>query len=879
MSKRVCWSVRQLALAMLLTSSSYAIAIPLLSSAAFAQTAPTSPGTDIINVFTGTYDGAPTAGVRSNTVTLKIAEVAGITVTAQTPVTLQKPGGTPSLDPGETATVDFLVCNVGNDATQVFLPDIASAIGASSGAFTVGKPRLVRFSGTAVAPINAADPVQEGIEIAAGLSTSAITPALANGGSLPAARSGETNACQSDNPTSLVVRVPVTPRIGVAGEGDSIKIALGNTTASADPNAAPVGTALNLQNQATGDPPNARSLYTIDNPGTVSGDTTGNPQNGTREAMDNAELIVGATYQAFAKVLLAQTYNNGNTPGVISDDKIDYCLAASVSDVLPEGLSSSILVSDLNPTALNVTPAANPPATDGYVLISDAIPDGLQLSKAAETPTDNNWQAVYTEDAVSIRADKAAWTTTVPADLTKVTRVGFIRQTAVPKGMTTPCFKFQVQPTSTFIGGRIANIAQLFGQSQPGPTLPNKPTQLIYDESGDQTFNNNSDQPRFNPDPTNAGATPANGGITNGLADIALDGRDPGPGTDARNSDTNQGNNGPADPSGGTKLIGGETLVTRLLPSPVNGPESSPTAVGPQTNNDDFTNKVIIPPVNLDPAQPLSDEQTPAVSFVNTVNNPTRDPLTLLLLPTPPSDPKALPDGTKVTLSRPGLESATATYLYNSATGFTFLSGTGGPTATQPLTLVEIPSQGTANYNVTIDLPNALQMREYPVPITAFADQGTPGLDADDPANVTIDRLYTGFIRVIKEARILASDGTEILGFTTDQSQLGAASEANRLIEYRITYENLSQAGTSGNLTLPAQNFELQEDGTTGTNNWFALTDDLKTGSSPAGTATTTLGTLEATIDSGDIKVYTLKVPDLQPGEKGTLTFQRRINE
>ncbi len=46
------------------------------------------------------------------------------------------------------------------------------------------------------------------------------------------------------------------------------------------------------------------------------------------------------------------------------------------------------------------------------------------------------------------------------------------------------------------------------------------------------------------------------------------------------------------------------------------------------------------------------------------------------------------------------------------------------------------------------------------MPILAVVDANGNGLpDVGEPGNVTIDRLYTGFLQVIKRARIMAADG------------------------------------------------------------------------------------------------------------------------
>ncbi len=843
MSKQLCWSPRQLVLGLLVAGGSFALAKPLL-----AQTVPTAPGTVLKNVFTGTYDfNGATVPVTSNEVTLEIAEIAGVTVTAQTPSDLGP-------DPGDALTVDFDLCNVGNDPTRLFIPGTARLSGANPGSFTLGTPlQVIAFGGTGGANCTQGTALTTPIDVPVAGADSSALAGLPNGGSL--------------NPGQTIrVRVPVTAKL-TAQKGDKVTVSLGDNVV--------VAPSLSSQNVA-GDT-TAKGVYTIDNTGTANGDAGTAPLNGTREAIDGQEITVGATFQAFATVLLAQTYNNGQTPGVITDDRFEYCLAGRVDDKLPAGLPAdgSLLPSDLNPTAIKLDNA-----DVNRVLIADVLPAGLQVSQAPSGIT--GWTPVYTTDAVTIRADKAKWTswTTAPASLGAVTRVGFVSENALKKGTQTDCLKVNAEPRSTFTGGLVATIAQLFGQSQPGPVTGETPTQLVYDESGDQTPNNGLI--RSNPDPL-GGTAAAAGGITDGVADILVDGRDPGPGTDARNADTNIGNDGPADPSKGSKTIGGESIVKNLVPSPVNGPQNKPAAIGPGSDNDDFTDKQIPPPAQ-DPKLPLSDAQTPPVNFKNTVNNPTNAPQVVSLLPTTPAAAPGttpLPAQTQVTITNP-TTGQSATYVFGPS-GFTFVSGTPGtsgvqPSATEPVKM-EVAGSGTATYGVTIDLPSAQPQSAYPVPITAFVDVGSPGLDPEDPANVTIDRIYTGFIKVIKEARILDADGTtELVPFTTDQTLLGPASEKDRFVEYRVTYSNLAGAGGSNNVTLGATQFVLSEDGTEGTNNWFDLTDDLQAQTAPTiGSAIASLGTLSVTANGSDIQVYKVTVPDLAPGQTGTLTFRRQI--
>jgi hypothetical protein len=89
-----------------------------LASSLLAQPA---TGT-ISNTATATYqdpnDPNNTFTAVSNTVTVKIAEVAGITVVAATPN--DQNGG--NVTTGDTLDFVFTVTNVGNDTTNIFIP-------------------------------------------------------------------------------------------------------------------------------------------------------------------------------------------------------------------------------------------------------------------------------------------------------------------------------------------------------------------------------------------------------------------------------------------------------------------------------------------------------------------------------------------------------------------------------------------------------------------------------------------------------------------------------------------------------------------------------------------------------------------------------------
>ena len=114
-----------------------------------------------------------------------------------------------------------------------------------------------------------------------------------------------------------------------------------------------------------------------------------------------------------------------------------------------------------------------------------------------------------------------------------------------------------------------------------------------------------------------------------------------------------------------------------------------------------------------------------------------------------------LPGGTTVTLK---LGSATAVYTYNGTT-FTFTSGTA----------IQVPSLApgaSVNYQTAVALPSGTALstdtlKGYPVPIRAFVDANGNGVSMPGEAsNITVDRVFTGFLKVTKQVRIVDTDGT-----------------------------------------------------------------------------------------------------------------------
>ncbi len=283
--KNLLFSLQQLSLILGLVAAGSLRALPVLASADIAI-----GGTQIDNQATGSYidgdiPGATTETTVSNIVTVKVAEVAGISITPQVPTdapgnaasypndasgTQLIPGlyqGFAGIHLGDIVYFDFIINNIGNDPTQFVIPNTAAVTNG-----TVGQLQIIEYGGTALTtPVN--------VPTTFNLNANS-TGTLLNG------VSGTNNGSIPAN-SSIKVRVPV---IVTSGTG-SISVQLGDTSpAAANP-------ASNQPYEVTG----STDIYTRDNPSPTNALTAaadheviGTPANGEREASAIASApIVG----------------------------------------------------------------------------------------------------------------------------------------------------------------------------------------------------------------------------------------------------------------------------------------------------------------------------------------------------------------------------------------------------------------------------------------------------------------------------------------------------------------------------------------------------------------------------------------------------------
>ena len=346
--------------------------------------------------------------------------------------------------------------------------------------------------------------------------------------------------------------------------------------------------------------------------------------------------------------------------------------------------------------------------------------------------------------------------------------------------------------------------------------------------------------------PTTVNATNPIWGIAeafgrNSIGTMITDQSDNSAGQVANKGDGNANFNEPkfgVDPLSATKGFQLPTTLTQVG-SVLLGPSGAPAAVGPTNNNDDYTNKSVAPAVIAGLSHLDTISGAASIDFTNTVQNTgnANDTFTL----TAPT----VPAGFTVAIST------------NGGTSFTTVSGGGSTT-------LAVAFGSSANFIVRVTAPSgSAVLQGFSTTIRA-----TSGISSGQ-SNDTIDRLYTGFLKLLKSYTVI--NGTSV-GGPTD-----AVPGAD--IEYTITYSNVSTGGGgAGCVDLVASNVVISEDGSAAPNNWAATTTQVL---SPA-PSDSNGGTITDGNTNGAVTAATTFLKDaagtVNPGVSKAFVFRRRIN-
>jgi hypothetical protein len=747
----------------------------------------TQAGKILRNTATGSYkdDAGNNYTIESNTVDVTVAKVAGITNLPTGFDDLTSSTTNTTVLTGDRVSFEFTISNVGNDLSNIFIPDLAQL--ATKG-LTTGSLAIQ------------------------------VSPALAPGAThtFTATDIRPTTGIVANVPINGTVVVKVTGTVSATAAGAPIEVRLGDTPPNTDPNA-PVAATQNQPDAATvanggdasvaGEQAQDIRTETATTPG-----VTGAPVDGQKEASALQQVFLGSNPLAMTRIEKTRGAVIPGSPATdLSKNVIPYSLDLEVLNTTPNSLYTP---GDLEGRdfASRITGIAAADASN-LILVSDAIPANTKLN-AALTPV-GNWTPVYST-ATTGTPFTMQWTTTAPT-LTTVTRVGWVydaRTTApgngpILSGATVTGFTFNVITSglSATSGGTVANVAQVFGGTVNGVD--------IFDESGDQ------DPSNFNG--TNPGPTETDP-LSTGIANPATHGVDSG-------NDNNTGGADPASPGGE------DNVFTIGAPGQLlNGPDGKPTAtgtvfgVGPD-NNHDFQNLGVnnFPSATAKHNTGTTFDPNP-VSFNNTLSNPgTTDLSAVLIQPIQPSfggfggTDTNLPEGTKVTINL-GTKQAIYTYTNTGSVLRFVLDANTTANPSQPITIPTLAAGVPLDYTVTVDLPANTGLstddainRGFAVPIIAFIDNnkdGTP--DSGENRNLTVNQVYTGYIKVIKQVRVSDPAGNLRSGMNFSDPSSAKQPLPGDILEYRVIYRNISepQVGSGNNGVLNGVNVMIDEDGT-----------------------------------------------------------------
>lgn len=425
--------------------------------------------------------------------------------------------------------------------------------------------------------------------------------------------------------------------------------------------------------------------------------------------------------------------------------------------------------------ATSVTLTNAPAGSNSGIFIFAPIPVGTALTTGQTFPAGT----LYSTSALTTSPLLATYTTTAPADLTTVRRMAFRTGASLATGACAAAIPMQVTITTTDATLDIFEIGDAFANNSINAQLT--------DQSGDGVYNKGDGNADFN--------EPVQGGTVS--------------------------------PTQGFQQ---KTILTRTG-SALIGPFGVPAAIGPNSNNDDYTNRSVTTGIA---GVAFGGNTTAAgvIVYSNTLRNSGNANDTFVV------NLQSAPAGFTVEISLDG--------------GTTYTTVSGGSSVSAAVAF-------NSNRNILVRVT-------APAGTAVLAESGfdvvlrSTSTLTPSAYNETIDRLYTGFMRMDKTATVINTTG------------VGASTDAvpGAFIEYTIVYRNLATTGGTGNSTLSVSNLVITEDGNALPNNWATTTDQVVGSSSD-----TRGGTI--TGDVSGSTALTNTVPTLAPQQSGTFKFRRVI--
>lgn len=294
---------------------------------------------------------------------------------------------------------------------------------------------------------------------------------------------------------------------------------------------------------------------------------------------------------------------------------------------------------------------------------------------------------------------------------------------------------------------------------------------------------------------------------------------------------------------GGITAINGEreakgdiTMTVSTIGAVSTGPTGQPDAIGPgPSNNTDYTNKAVS----------ATTTNTPVV-FDNTLKNGGNGADTFKI---------------KVATGGAVAGSKVEVSVDGGSTWIEVLTN-GSPSSTPDATTTSVAAGANFNYKVRITLQSgatALTANDTIIQVCSVNDT--------TQKNNTIDRIYTGYLRLTKTAVV------------TNATGIGAASDPvpGADIEYVIAYDNIANAPVgTGNVDLDALLVVITEDGDVAPNNWATTTDRVASSESDSRSGTITLSNSTGGVANSK---YVDNVGTLAGGQSGTFRFKRKIKQ